>query len=351
MRYEYQNKTAQVWCCSGCFLMQVQRNGTLTHIHFLQYYCIRCSPVSGDTGVFFGAHIHQNPKVTNMLAQSNQTRSIAAKTHEWLDKNSHLWKPNTARAYTTKASIFFDWLGQNPICSDTIEGFKTHLFRSGKSHKTVSNYLDTLKTFNTNLWKLPANLFPAERLIARSKPYRFFTLAQAKCIIKKMTADNPTVSIFVRLIFYSFLYPCELRGLRIGDINFHTNTIRIDASLARNKQTADVLILNKEFAAELADFAKNRPASAYLFGTDTEPHPANKIRLAHQKLLKAYGYDTKEYQIFSWIHTAARIGDQNGMGAKPLQVFMRRHSLRRTEEYLERMNPKLSDFCEKMPRI
>ena len=282
--------------------------------------------------------------------QSPKPRSIAAKTHEWLDKNSHLWRPNTMRAYKTKASIFFDWLGENSLTRETLDAFASHLFQQGKASKTVGTYLDTLKTFNTNVWKIQ-HLFPAERLRTKSNPYRFFTLTQAQELIKYMNASHPKMSIFVRLMFYTFLYPCEVRMLRVGDINFHTDSIRIDASFAKNKQTQDVLILDKGFAREIENFVRNRPASAYLFGSDAEPHPTNQIRLEHQKILKSCGYDVKEYQLFSWIHSAARIADKNGMGAKPLQVFMRRSSLARTEQYLDKMNPKLSDFANKMPLI
>jgi integrase len=106
------------------------------------------------------------------------------------------------------------------------------------------------------------------------------------------------------------------------------------------------------FLGTLIDFINNRGQSAYLFGTDTQPHCKNRFNKEHRRFLEKHSYNTNEYKFYSWKHTGAYIAVRAGIRTKDLQVQMRHHSLDETDKYLRQLSVSdLTDFSEKMPKI
>jgi integrase len=256
---------------------------------------------------------------------------------DWLTNPAHEWRPQTRKTYLTKAKVFFDWLGRKSISSQTVEEFITYLFSTGKKAKTVKAYLDTLKMLDRRLWKFSDLFANTDKIRARSTPARFFTEQQARRVLAELRKDSPPVAMAALLLLYCFIYPNELRLLRVRDINLETWFITIDKSFSKSRKTQQVSV-PVVLREELIGFIKDKPADAYIFGTNTTPQKAHGIATQHQAFIKKYGFDTEQYKFTSWIHTGARLAARTGINTKEIQLQMRRYSLDKTSKYLDTLD-------------
>lgn len=141
-----------------------------------------------------------------------------------------------------------------------------------------------------------------------------------------------------QLCYYCFIRPGELKGLKISDINIHTNKIEVRGEISKNKKTQKVTIPTP-LIKDIIPLTKEAPEK-YLFGKNFIPDYYNngsKYMQEHfKKVLKKLGI-TGNFSFYSWKHTGAVKAVKAGINLKEIQIQLRHHSLDMTNEYLKNL--------------
>ncbi|MCC6258085.1 MAG: tyrosine-type recombinase/integrase [Chitinophagaceae bacterium] len=222
------------------------------------------------------------------------------------------------------------------------------------SNESYSGHLQLLKSLFNDLIKLKIitdNPFDAIRKIPKENtPALYFTKQQMEILKNYFSKHDPQLWFFVQFIYYGFVRPGELRQMKISEINFDENKIRIVASISKNRKLHFISIPRQLRAVLDVMQLQKYPGDFYVFGNNGYPGKEmlsiNSMKNRHQKNLKTLGFDTSKYKLYSWKHSGAVACARAGMNLKDLQMQLRHHSLDQVNAYLNNMLVYESEFIK-----
>jgi integrase len=168
-----------------------------------------------------------------------------------------------------------------------------------------------------------------------STPARYFQSYQATQLGSTIQEEHPDLWLYIQFMFYTFIRPKELRGLKAGDVLLDAREIRVPDTISKNGKTQyvaipDIFLKELEFVREMS------PGSLLFTGRNGKPLGKNTMYQRHLVFLKRLEFGT-EYTLYSWKHTGAVALAQAGVSIKEIQLQMRHHSLDQTDQYLRQL--------------
>lgn len=279
----------------------------------------------------------------------------------WIETNRHAWRKKTVQSYTSKCTIFLDWIKENRVKSfdvDAAAGFEKFL-RGKVSKSTFNEYIRILGVIFAAVFPGQENFFQAvKKYQGETKtPALYFQAYQRKRIAALLQEKEPNLYFFIQFIFYAFIRPGELRQMKVSDILIEDNKILVRAEIAKNKRRQFVQIPLQLRAAILESGVLNYSENMYLFTSSGRPGPvpagSRFFASRHQALIRAAGFDTEKYKLYSWKHTGAVACCKAGMKLKDLQLQMRHASIEETDGYLRSLgiNDAAADIVNIFPEL
>lgn len=267
------------------------------------------------------------------------------------------WRKKTVSAYSTVIGEFQKFLGSiKPIhaTQSHIQDFLVDQYRSGKSNNTIAKYRNTLYTLYAKAMEHglcefnPVQKVPGIKRVPQSLHY--FTDHQIKAI---RDMAGPQLLLCIKLLYYCFIRPGEIRLLKIEDINFEYGFIEINGQISKNKKARKVQI-PRQFLAEI-HYLTRYSNSCYVVSKDLQPGqvPVSDkwINDEHRKILNKLQIRGR-YAFYSWKHTGAVKAVKNGINIKDLQLQLGHHSLDMVNEYLKNLGVLDShDIRDKFPTL
>jgi integrase len=254
-------------------------------------------------------------------------------------------RKKTFQTLCSKINTFENFLRLHPKAT-VLEFFE---YLNSKVHPvTYNDYVEKFRRIWQDIGEQFADIQKHKR--AQSTPAMFFNTTEL-AFIRPAIRKVPDLWLFVQLLYYCFIRPSELRQLRLADVLLDEKKIRIRSSVSKNGLLQYVKIPDV-FLDELLRLLPARPPHAYIFGNGVKPLGANTMARKHQKILRACGFDTKVYKLYSWKHTGAVAAVKAGIHIKELQIQLRHHSLDQVNDYLRMMGIlDLSDLGTKFPKL
>jgi integrase len=273
----------------------------------------------------------------------------------------------TTQTYLSKLRIFFEFLKQNSIDKINIQqfteqhakDFNTYLIKKNLSPTTVNEYNRTLKSFFTDLVAdelILKNPFGKFKKIPEHRegkhPFSNLQIAQLKNEICKTDAQ---LWLAVNLMYYCFIRPGEIRMLKLSDIYFEEQKIKIRSEISKNKKTQYVSIPFQLLDLMIKQELNKYNSEFYVIGCDGEPgqEPVTRDFLSkkHKEITKRLGYSSR-FTFYSWKHTGALAAWRAGISIKDIKEQMRHHSLDMTDIYLKTIGAiDCEDIRNKFPML
>lgn len=215
-------------------------------------------------------------RAADLMAQLSQQMPASPseakdKIIAYLETRKHLWRKKTYQTESSKANMFFRWLGPKSLSKATVaEFFADYLLGTRRVNATTyNNYLVCMgKLF---LAVGPDYTKGIKPLKAKKQPYKYFSQQQVQHIVPVLEQNEPTVHKAVRLLYYCFIRPGEIRQLTVGDVQLDSLTIRVPANVSKNKTTQEVCIPDP-LVAMVRDMVANRAPNEYLLHMPGQPY-------------------------------------------------------------------------------
>lgn len=249
-------------------------------------------------------------------------------------------KKKTIQSFESKLNVLFNFLGKRKVTRENLQLFFDHL------HNRHPSTFNAYRVFLKMIFKDArlVHLFPPiRRKKAKRTPARYFQSYHIQRLKYYIREKDAQLFLMIQLMYYCALRPGEIRMIRAGDILFDDYRIYIRGDDAKNVETTYVYIPNQ--LQEALEFIKVLPSDSYIFPHSKsifDPCSVNKFATRHQKILKYLGFNTKEYKLYSWRHTAAVRLLKAGWSIKQIQLHYRHSSIEVTDQYLRQL--KIGDF-------
>lgn len=250
--------------------------------------------------------------------------------------NTGYWRKKTCERHTTTINKLLEFANGQVIDKPLIAEFFRMLKRERHS-TTHNNYRSSLRTLLREAgWVDLIKDIP--KLRDESSPARYFQAYQAKRLKNLIEEEDPDLSLFIEFIYFCFMRPGELRGLRAGDILFGENKIRVPREISKTRKTQYVAI-PENFLPRL-EFINRLDHDDLVFPNPKDRSkklPKNQMYNRHVKFLKKLDLYGKGYMLYSWKHSGAIALSKKGIPPKEIMIQMRHHSLNQTDQYLRQL--------------
>ncbi len=265
-------------------------------------------------------------------------------------------RASSFHCYTSIFRVLRDWMITKKIADIDIEFFNSvHAEEfistfAGRSPSTTNRFIVVIKSFFEYLVEkneIKQNPF---RLLKKRKesnrPPKFFP-EEIRTAIKKESqkSDHIQLWLFQEFIYYTFIRPGELRGLKLADIDFSAEKITVRREIAKNNKEQKV-ILPDQLKQRLIKL-KYHLSDKDLFVFSPQGIPAkdqvskNFFNKQFQKIRKRLQLST-DYKLYGWKHTGA-INLAKVANIKEVQLQLRHHSLDETDIYISQMKDQESE--------
>lgn len=272
----------------------------------------------------------------------------------------------TLQSYNSHITVFHTWLVENdkniPIQAltrnEVLEFFRCLADRN-LSRRTIAKYKQRLHTFwewcieNEITDKNIITKIPKYGLVVDCSPVPLSEDHRTR-LKEAIEQKDPYLWLACELIYYSAIRPGELRLLKIKDIDIVRNTVKVVATIAKNRKTEIVSVPASVIAQmkKLGVFAYDR--EFYLFGRynrpDKEPTGHNTLRNRFNLYREALNIPP-DIKFYSWKHTGAIQAIDNGIPIMQLKEHLRHSSVSTTEVYIKKRQPKGGVIDKYLPEI
>ena len=262
--------------------------------------------------------------------------------------NRNILKQKTAYDYLSRYKAFSAWIDDLSGVTYAYQLTTTHLvefldyiyYDKGLTAKTRNNYRTWLSTFFT--WMIERgycekNLaLEVKTIREESKRRRPLPAAEVKRMGEYLERTNRHFLLACMMEYYTFIRPEELRHIRVRDIHLSEQTITVDASVSKNRQTQNVAAPAKLLRLMVDLDVFSHPGDCYLFGPDLIPSRhqigINGLRKEWAKLREALRWPSA-YQFYSLKDTGL-IELSNKMGVVVAKDQARHTDVSTTNHYL-----------------
>lgn len=203
---------------------------------------------------------------------------------------------------------------------------------------TVNKARDFLKAIFTMLTEreiIPVNPWfgiKKEKEI-QSKQNIAFSETDIKRVLTKLKNTDTELLAFVKIIFYTFMRPNEIRQLKVKHIFLNENKINLPAEISKNR-TRGFVDIPKQLISTIKIVIRNKENNEFLFqSVNGKPYGKNAMTSRHREIL--VNLNLNEHTLYSWKHTGVVQAYNNGVSMKSIQLQCRHHSIAQTDEYLK----------------
>jgi integrase/recombinase XerD len=233
---------------------------------------------------------------------------------------------DTQNSYNSTATIFKHWLQKQGLQRKDPQSFtRRHAIafldhcqsvrgvgaRAYNNYRTILSslfgWMKSREMIHQNVWEEIA------RQKAPDKARREFTATEQAIIAQAIAAQNAGLYLALLLLYYCFIRPTEMRGLRLKDIDLERQLITVPASISKNKKTQRVTIPDVLAEPLRSGLMPQAPDYYFLFGPGLTPHPRrscgkNAMNYAHRSILedlqaKELIGDIQGLSFYSWKDT------------------------------------------------
>lgn len=277
-----------------------------------------------------------------------RVRNISKKhrLYELLNRRALNNRKKTIQTYKSKIDIFLFYFSYKSIrqftITDSFEFFDS-LLKSGHSPTTVNSYRTLLKSLFgelKDLNEIRVNPFNGTRKYAESRESAmYFSNEQSSQLMEHFKLHEHKLYIAVQFLYYCFIRPTELRGLRVKYINLTNRTIYIPGSISKNKKSQYVKIPNAFYNTLVNMNLSKRHPDEFVISPKANgktPIAINYLTRHHLNVLRKLGY-SQEYKLYSWKHSGVVACARAGVPLKDLQLQLRHHSLDMVNTYLKNL--------------
>ena len=176
-----------------------------------------------------------NPIVPTTDAQpvksfTRDNRELAAKFDAWLEAQNY--SPHTRRAYATLTDYLCEFIGSRSLLEIKqfdLREFITYLYKRGLSASSLARQLYGLKTFFDFLQLGGIVHINVARLIKNRKAVRKLPRTLSVEEVERLIAAAPSLrdKALLELLYSTGCRCAEVVGMRVEDIGFASNTIRV----------------------------------------------------------------------------------------------------------------------------
>ena len=294
-----------------------------------------------------------NPLLEQTGGSSSSVSEAVAK---FLKSKEKTCRPDTMRSYRSFSHTFLQWCGIVGLANaQCIQVEYEHLQRfmdwaerisdlSNRSWNNYASFLFTLFDYCTDRGYTLSN--PAEKLPRRKVDRKQRTVipkADRAVILKYFMESCPRYVAVMQMCFRLFIRPKEICMLRICDIDYNEQTIRIPSNVAKNhnERVLGVPDCLMEYFREIADY----PHTYYIYGDKNTFAPGPKriypTRIAERwKTMRNELKLPASYQFYSLKDTGITEMLEAGVPPKYVKELADHHSLEMTERYTHRSEAK-----------
>lgn len=277
----------------------------------------------------------------------NQVFDLAIKKAESL-------RPKTLSTYKGILNQFRNYLGNKAkkgidyITKTLVSEYQDYLLSNDLSAVTINNTCNVIRIMINKAVKadyIKINPFVYQKLTeTESYSNVAFTPEHQRLIEDYLKENNYPLYVFTRVMYYNFLRPKELKGTKVGDVDFIGRSVTVLGYVAKNRKTNTIPL--HPLLYDLINEYRHYPPKFYLVGKHFKPGQlqlaSNAAYEAHKAALRAVGlYDVYEYTLYSWRHTGAVNAYLAGTDIKTLQYLFRHSSVTHTEIYLKSLKLQL----------
>ncbi len=153
-------------------------------------------------------------------------------------------------------------------------------------------------------------------------------------MLEHILKTDKQLYLFVRIIYYTYMRPKEIRLLQVKHIDFINRKIYIPESNAKNNKGQYVTIPNALLTLFFEHKLNLLNDDDFVFKKNRKMLPINEMWLRHKKVL--YKFELiGEHTLYSWKHTGVCSAYRSGIDIKSLQRQLRHSSIAQTEIYLK----------------
>ncbi|AYQ31986.1 tyrosine-type recombinase/integrase [Runella sp. SP2] len=274
------------------------------------------------------------------------------------DKKAQV-RGKTLGTYTSVFKKFESFLKSKGLQETTIEDFTQSHAYDYRNYLT-GVYENSNKTANNNITctkllfegALEKGYIAKNPLAIKTLPetdsdqHEVFTLEHQNILEEYLNENDFELFVFTRLMYYAFIRPAEIRGLRLANIDLTKRVIDVPGKIAKNRRTDIVPISNSLYNA-LLRYAqgRNHTNNFYLFGkglqVDKYPMAINHAYKRHKRALEVCGLTEYNYTLYSWKHTGASRAYEVTKDILRLSKLLRHASTKETENYLRSIGVRL----------
>lgn len=277
--------------------------------------------------------------IAELKAESlRRVTKVELTVRRYIAASAPKWSNRTVEQYSSVSNVFFEWLSGQELTQPLLEEFFKDLLK--KLHPTTYNkYLEVLKRLLTQAG-YEFFFYSLKKAKANPTPARYFQRHQAKLLLERIDKADEELGLFVRLMYYCFIRPNELRFLKVGDVLLEEGEIRIPGNVSKNSKT-QFIVIPDQLQDYLYPLYRCSPG-AYIFPSPkdfSKPMGKHTMYGRHKRILDKLNFG-EGYTLYSWKHTGAVAAAKAGISVKELQLQLRHHSLDETDKYLRQMGVK-----------
>ena len=305
-------------------------------------------------------------KETKLFLEVENANSFKPLAKKFISDIGPALTQKTLRSYNSHINVFNDWLIESnnnvaiqALTRNEVLDFFRMLSDRKLSRRTIEKYKQRLHTFWD--WCIENNLtdknivtkIPKYGTVVDMAPVPLTEDHRLK-LKNAISEKEPYLWLACELIYYSAIRPNELRLLKIKDIDPVRNTVKVVATIAKNRKTEIVSVPASVIAQmkKLGVFAYDR--EFYVFGRynrpDKDPAGHNTLRNRFNLYREALKIPT-EIKFYSWKHTGAINAIENGIPIMQLKDHLRHSSVSTTEIYIRKRQPKGGVIDKYLPEI
>ncbi len=265
-------------------------------------------------------------------------------------------REGTQGDYNSIINVFEHWTKENgviEIMPDTGKRYLSYLKHElERRNKTINNHRNILKTYFDKLveaGEVSLNPFDKTYILPNETiGTTYFDENEIVTLRTVISANDPQLWLACQFIFYCFLRPRrEMRLLKIEDIDFGKNRIRIVPQNAKMRKHMQYVAIPNAFLPELL-FLKKYPKEYYIFSRGGKPGtvPLGKNMLAyrHRKFVEACKlHNAYEKYMYCWKPTGVLQLWLLGLDLETIRRQTRHSSLDQLKQYMSRFGWDFSD--------
>jgi len=279
---------------------------------------------------------------------SNKGNQLIKDLSEILDLRKRGLRKKSISAYQTRIVAFAKWYREEKFPAIDLmmaTRFLNSVSDKGRSATTRNNYHRLMKTLFKDLTRFYRDRYsynPFEditKLREASRSKEWFRPEQVSHIIELFKVHDPGMLLPIRIMYHCFARPAEISQLRVNDINFDTNKVRIESAVSKTSKIRYVNI--PDVLVPHLEFLKQYPEHYFIFTVDNYPGPKrigrDTLSKRHKAVLKFMKLP-KSYTFYSWKNTGAvKMLLMDGQPMKYISKSMGHHSLDMTDIYFQNL--------------